>query len=89
MKNKILWCYIEEETTRSATLCAVEEEKIKSIFARVWQLDSGEWAYACNSELWGSEDFFLGIETSRKLAIEVINKGFKKKVEKTIFLLDK
>ncbi len=76
---KTTWEHIKDSPTRCVALCENDGNKIFDIFAKVWRLDTGEWAYACNSDLWKSGDiFYAGKEPSRDLAIKTIETGMER-----------
>ena len=62
-------------------------KEIRDIQAKVWRLDSGEWAHACNSSACknGLGDFtvtsagknFVGIEPNRYIAIKAVMQNIK------------
>ena len=70
------WEYIESPTRCMALCTSKDGVKVDKIYAKVWRLDSGAWAYACNSVIWKkSSSFFMGTEPSRKLAIKEVEDG--------------
>ena len=69
------WHDIEDHPNRCKALCNTEGNKITDIFAKVWCLDSGEWAYACNSDIWKGAKLFAGKKPTRELAITAVNSG--------------
>lgn len=73
MKMEINWQYIKDSPTRCMALCENDGNRIFRILAKVWRLDSGEWAFAMNSDICTIPDF-CGTERNRKLAIIAIEK---------------
>jgi len=74
-------------TNMCMALGTLEGDKVTDIQAKVWRLDSGEWAHACNSSACKNEleDFtvtsagknFVGIEPTRDIAIKAVMQNIK------------
>jgi len=81
------WYYLKDRPNSCIAFGTLVGKEIKDIQAKVWRIDGGEWAHACNSSACKNdlEDFtitsagknFVGIEPTRDTAIEAVMRNLK------------
>ena len=72
------WYEIAGHHNRCVAYGNLDGDMVTDIQAKVWRLDDGSWAYACNTSACINRYCFAGSEPNRKYAIKAVMENLKK-----------